>query len=202
MPRGDPPSDLLKRNGEAFGCCPAVDDEGVDGVLPQRGLPPAGIAEQIGLEAAPQASCGVEGVLAVAMLYAAAEPHLRQVVLSQPLVLERLGAGRTSKIQRRDSELEQRDVRGELAWHVVGSRSGHQVVDVVASCQTRDHRNLCAAMKDVGVDALPLRHRNSVAESGRQSATRLFWGRPTGQGRPVEAGLTGALGPAARPRTS
>jgi hypothetical protein len=51
MPRGDPPSDLLERNGEAFGCCPAVDDEGVDGVLPQRGLPPAGIAQQVGLQA-------------------------------------------------------------------------------------------------------------------------------------------------------
>ncbi len=55
MPRGDPPGDLLELNAEAFGCCSAVDDDGEDRVLPQRGLPPAGVAEQIGLEAAPHA---------------------------------------------------------------------------------------------------------------------------------------------------
>jgi cytochrome c1 len=95
MPGGDQSRNVVERKGEAFGCCPAVSDEGVDGVLPQRGLPPAGVAEQVGLQAAPHASGGVEGVLAVAVLYAAAEPHLGQAVLSQPLVLERLGAGIT-----------------------------------------------------------------------------------------------------------
>jgi hypothetical protein len=48
----------------------------------QRGLPPAGVAEQIGLEAAPHAGRGIQGVPAVAVLNAAAKPHFRQVPLA------------------------------------------------------------------------------------------------------------------------
>src|SRR4051812_48454754 len=93
MPGGDPPGNHLERNRQAFGCCPAVDDDGEDRVLPQRGLPPAGVAEQIRLQAAPHASCGVQGVPAVAVFDASAERHLGQVLLPQPVVLERLGPG-------------------------------------------------------------------------------------------------------------
>jgi hypothetical protein len=48
-----PPNDLLHRDRAALGCGPAVDDDGVDGVLPRLGVASAGIAEQIGLPAAP-----------------------------------------------------------------------------------------------------------------------------------------------------
>jgi transposase len=68
MPGGYPAGNPLERNGEALGCCPAVDDDGEDRVLPQRGLPPAGVAEQIRAEAAPHGGGGVDGVLAVAVL--------------------------------------------------------------------------------------------------------------------------------------
>jgi len=34
VPGSDLPADLLERNGEALGGCPAVDEDGVDGVLP------------------------------------------------------------------------------------------------------------------------------------------------------------------------
>jgi hypothetical protein len=45
---------------------------------------------------------------------------------------------------------------------VAGSRGRHQVADVVACCPTGQHRDLSAAMQDVPVDALPLRHRDIV----------------------------------------
>src|SRR3954453_23198277 len=123
MPGGDPPGNHLERNRQAFGCCPAVDDDGEDRVLPQRGLPPAGVAEQIRLQAAPHASCGVQGVLAVAVFDASAERHLGQVLLPQPVVLERLGPRRTREIESRNGELQQSDVGGEPAGPGVGSRS-------------------------------------------------------------------------------
>src|SRR3712207_4467090 len=82
LPSGNPPNDLLHRDRGALGCGTAVDDDGKDGVLPQRGLPPAGIAEQIGLQAAAHAGGGVQGVLAVAVLHTAAERHLRQAALA------------------------------------------------------------------------------------------------------------------------
>lgn len=110
-PGRDLPGDLLEWQGQAFGSCPAVDDDGVAGVLPQRFLPPTGVTAEVGLQAAPHAGGGVERVLAIAVLDATAELHLGQVVLAQPLVLQRLSARRTGKIQRRDGELEQGDVR-------------------------------------------------------------------------------------------
>jgi hypothetical protein len=39
---GDLPGNLRDWNGQALCRRPTVDDDGVDGVLPQRGLPPAG----------------------------------------------------------------------------------------------------------------------------------------------------------------
>jgi hypothetical protein len=56
-----------------------------DGVPPQRGLPSTGIAQKIGLQAGAHAGGGVHGVLAVAVPHTAAERHLRQVALAQPL---------------------------------------------------------------------------------------------------------------------
>jgi hypothetical protein len=84
-----------------------------------------------GLQAAAHAGGGVQGVLAVAVLDAAAERHLRQVALAQPLVHQRLGAGRTREIERRDGQLEESHIEREPAGHVAGSRCRHQVVDVV-----------------------------------------------------------------------
>jgi hypothetical protein len=126
MPRGDPPCDLVERNAEAFGCCPAVVDDGDDRVMPQRGLSPAGVVEQIGLQAAAHADRGIQGVLAVAVLDAAAQSDLRQVPLAQSLVLERDSPGRTVELERRDGELKQSDVRQELGRYVVGSQSRHK----------------------------------------------------------------------------
>src|SRR3954463_1072918 len=98
VPGGDPPSNLPDWNGQTLCRRPAVDDDGVDGVLPQRGLPPTGIPQKIGLQAAAHTGGGVHGVLAVAVLHTAAERHLRQIALAQPLVLQRLGARRTSEM--------------------------------------------------------------------------------------------------------
>ena len=70
--------------------------------------------------------------------------------------------GRAGEVERRDGQLEQSHIRREPAGHVAGSRCRHQVGDVVAGCQTGQHRNLSAAMQDVLVDALPLRHRYIV----------------------------------------
>src|SRR3954470_16237477 len=81
VPGGDPPSNLPDWNGQTLCRRPAVDDDGVDGVLPQRGLPPACVAEQIGLQAAAHARRGAEGVLTVAVFDTAAERHLRQIAL-------------------------------------------------------------------------------------------------------------------------
>jgi hypothetical protein len=47
---------------QALGRGPAVHHEGVDGVLSERGLLPAGIAEPVGLQAAAHAHGGVQGV--------------------------------------------------------------------------------------------------------------------------------------------
>jgi len=49
VPSGDPPNDLLHRDREALDRGTAVDDNGEDGLLPQRGLPPACIVQQIRL---------------------------------------------------------------------------------------------------------------------------------------------------------
>jgi hypothetical protein len=110
MPGGDPPGNHLERTCQAFGCCPAVDDDGEDRVLPQRGMSPAGIAQRIGLQAAAHAGGGVQGVLAVAVLHPAAERHLRQQALAQPLLLQRLGAGGAREIEGSDGHLEQNHV--------------------------------------------------------------------------------------------
>jgi hypothetical protein len=62
---------------------------------------------------------------------------------------------------------EQSHIRREPAGHVAGSRCRDQVVDVVACCLAEQHRNLSAAMQDVPVDALPLRHRDIVTRRPR-----------------------------------
>ena len=64
MPSGDPPSDLLHLDREALAYGTAVDHDGVQGELPQRGLPSAGIARQVGLPTTAHAGLGVQGALA------------------------------------------------------------------------------------------------------------------------------------------
>src|SRR3954464_4814724 len=118
MARGNPTDDLLQWNVAPFRSYPAVDHDGEGRVLPQRRLPPSGVAEQIGLHSPTHARGCVEGVLTVAVLDASPEPHLGQPALPQPFVLERLGPGRAGEVERRDGEFEQRDVGRELAGHV------------------------------------------------------------------------------------
>jgi hypothetical protein len=110
VPSGDPPNGPPHRQSQVLGRRPAVDDDGEDRVLPQRGLSPAGIAQRIGLQAAAHAGGGVQGVLAVAVLHPAAERHLRQQALAQPLLLQRLGAGGAREIEGSDGHLEQNHV--------------------------------------------------------------------------------------------
>jgi hypothetical protein len=107
------------------------------------------------------------GILAVAVLDATAERHLGQVALTQPRVLQRLGAGRAGEIERRDGQLDQSHIRREPAGYVAASRCRHQVVDVVACCPTGQRRDLSAAMQDVLVNALRLRHRDIVTRRHR-----------------------------------
>src|SRR5688572_3471329 len=73
---GDASRNLLQGHCQPLGRCPAVDDECEHGVLPERGLPPAGVVEEIGLQAAAHAGGCVEGVLTVAVLDAAAKRRL------------------------------------------------------------------------------------------------------------------------------
>ncbi len=77
-PRGHPPSDPLHRDSEALGRGTAVDNDDIQGVLPERGLPPACIAQQVEPQAAAHASGGVKSVLALAVLDAAPERLLRE----------------------------------------------------------------------------------------------------------------------------
>src|SRR3954449_3346818 len=106
VPGGDPPSDLLHRHRQPVGRRPAVDDDRIDGVLPQRGLPPAGVVEEIGLQATAHAGGGVEGVLTVPVLDAAAERRLGQIALAKPLVLQRLAPRRARQVECGDGQLE------------------------------------------------------------------------------------------------
>lgn len=88
MPRGDPPADLLKRNAEEFGCCPAADEAGVRGVRPRRCLP-AAVREEIG----GQASWGrrSRGRTGCSGAEPCVERRVRQAVPPVSLLLERLG---------------------------------------------------------------------------------------------------------------
>jgi hypothetical protein len=119
------------------------------------------------LQAAAHADPGIQGVLAVAVLDAAAQPDLRQVPLAQSRVLERDSPGRTGELERRDGGSSRATSGKNWAGTWLGARAAIRVVDVVAARQAGQDPNLSATMKNLEVDALPLRDRNSVAERAR-----------------------------------
>ena len=109
-------------------------------------------------------------------------------------LLKRLGPGRAREIERRDGQLEESHIGREPAGHVAGSRCRHQVVDVLACCQTGQHRNLSTAMQDLRVDALPLRHRDIVTQGlvlhcYREDAARALNREPGGRRKLVRRGV-------------
>jgi hypothetical protein len=83
---GDVLCDLLNSRVVPFGGNACVDEEGADGVRPKSGLPPACVVEQVGLDATTHGGRGVQGVLATAVLGAAAELNLGQVPLAKAFI--------------------------------------------------------------------------------------------------------------------
>ena len=87
-PDGDPRTNLPDRNPEALAYCPGCRGRRRRPVR-TAGSAPAGVAGQTRLETAPYARRGSQGVLAVAVLNAAAKPHLGQIPLTYYLVVDR-----------------------------------------------------------------------------------------------------------------
>jgi hypothetical protein len=86
------------------------------------------------------------------VLDAAAERHLGQIPLAEPLVGQSLGTGRAGQLQSGGRELEHLGVRREATGHVVWRDGDHEVIDVIPAHKPRQHDVLGPAVQRLRVD--------------------------------------------------